>query len=196
MLNIDWSAEPDLEGLRVAFAMQKNDPVKAKSELEQLSERGSLMAMYHLGNMFSRGDLGQRDFRLAEYWYTRAETGGLVLGSYRTGILCKNAGRYTEAINHLEIGERSDFSPSINLLACLYFDGRGVERDIYKARTLWQRAIAMGHIYAKRNYSRKLITGKYGASNIIDGIKLYISMSKESWRLYTENSGNIDERLL
>jgi hypothetical protein len=174
-MSIDWDREPDLHALRRAVDGLSHNVRQAVSDLEELVERGSAMSMYYLGVVYQRGDKIERDYAKAGYWYRRLSDWGSVLGLYYLGRLHKREGRHREALLELGDARLKDFGPALNSLGSMYFHGEGVARDRMRAKELWARAVAQGHILAKRNLGRYSILGAFGPKNILPGFGLFFS---------------------
>ncbi|MDC0143385.1 hypothetical protein OAK45_02500 [Verrucomicrobia bacterium] len=73
---------------------------------------------------------------------------------YNLGLICQRIGKFKEAAAEYERATRSRHAMAQASLAYLYETGRGVERDVMKAKELYQLAAQQGHSVAQYNLGR------------------------------------------
>ena len=181
--SIDWSAEPDLEELRSLRRVVKTDPSDAVGRLHALADRGSLVSMYLLGACYGSGRGVGKDPVEAERWLRRAGQGGSIEGSYRLGGMLHRQGRHQEAFNEYERLAAVGFTPAMNRLGSMHFRGEGVVRDVGRAKALWEQASSLGHLYARRNLGRLLMSGRFGLRAVPRGAALVLSAAMNAARV-------------
>jgi TPR repeat protein len=189
MGSIDWTREPDMNALNHAFGLLSRDPEEALVELKALADRGSIGSMLYIAHTYRKlkGDLLQ-----SNEWFRRAMNAGSLIGSYELGRNYCTAKNYLEALDVLKVGEANDYAPSIHLLGVMYWKGFGVEKDIDKARKLFERAAELGHAYAKRNLGILLLKGHYGPRQVFRGLRLWMRSVKDVFLLAADPT---DDRL-
>lgn len=184
---VDWASEPDVTLLLRARAMLKTESSQALHDLEKLADHGSLMSMVYIAWAYSNGEGLHLDLEQAEAWYRRAVDGGSILASLYLGTLYGKQRKFDQEIEAYSIGVIKDFPPSIYRLGWLYFMGYGVDRDLTKARELWERASKLGHVRAKRYLGLSMMQGKYGILEIPRGAVMLISLVGEIWRIISRD---------
>lgn len=184
---IDWSNEPDLDGLRRAYGMIETDVAQAITELTVLAERGSIMSMVYLADIFAAGKRAQKDEAAAVSWYTRAYARGSYIAMYNLGAIYYNSKRYQEAKEIFEAEACMNDTPSMYHLANIYLLQQGSAGDIDKALDLLERAAALGHIYAKKRLALLFISGRFGFWNIFRGFRIYARLPLEGCRMALQN---------
>lgn len=194
---MQWQGEPDWDALDSAVAILKNRPNDVIREFERLAELGSLLSMFYLAGLSSRGELVPRDEAKALYWYKRAADGGLIKAEYYLGRHYIRKKRYDEGIALLVRASDVNYAPATNALAFLYFCGIGVAKNYEQARTYWERAISREHLLAKRDMAAAMITGAFGSNLIIKGIWLYLKAIVEILLLQNkDNEGPNSDRII
>ena len=170
-----YEAEPDLkEFIRLRDLVPEN-PAQALREIEGLADRGSAMSMLYIADALRTGSTYQQDLEKAEGWYRHVVHAGLPHGAHGLGLIHRMRNKYSEAMEEFEVGVQGSFAPSMNMLGLMYFNGEGVEKDILKAKKLWRRALDLGNLWSKQNLARACVSGKFGVSNILYGIFLFLS---------------------
>lgn len=190
-MSVDWDREPDIDLLRVAYDMRKTNPSQAQAGLQQLAERGSVMSMVYLAQMYESGIGVQIDSAMAENWYKLASDRGSVLATYQLGRLLLNKHDYSSAERLFLSGLEAGYAPAIHMLGLMYKRGQGVPKDMDQARHFFERAMDLGHIYAKRNLAIAMLKGNFGLRNIPKGLGLFISGIKDvPGALYKDRYGD------
>ena len=173
--NSEWENEPDLDQLRRCHGLLQSNSAEAMRDLEILSSRGSAMSMHYMAEAYRTGIGARMDVREAERWYERAVEAGLVRSSHRLGVLYRQNHEYRKAVEAFGIGVKNGFPPSMNILGQMFLQGQGVESDTRQARELWTRAAADGHLWAKRNLSFLMMSGRCGIFQVPVGIFIWLS---------------------
>lgn len=181
--SIDWSAEPDLEELRAVRRLPQSDAAVAVRRLQVLAERGSPVSMYLLGAHFGAGKGVVKSEAEAERWFRKAARAGSVEGSYRLAMTLYRQGRFDEAASEYEKLAAIDFTPAMNKLGKMYLQGRGVGRNLNKAKALWEAASARGHLRARRSLGGLLASGQCGLGKIPEGLGLIASAVANTLRV-------------
>jgi TPR repeat protein len=193
MDSINWTREPDRKALIHAFNLLSRDPEEALVELKALADRGSIASMLYIAHTYRKL---KRDLPQSNEWFRRAMNAGSPLGSYELARNYRNARNYAQALEILKVGDANDYAPSIHLLGVMYWKGVGVDKDIDKARKLFERASALGHVYAKRNLGTLLIKGHYGPRQAFRGLTLWAHAIKDAWVLSGDPTDDrVDDRL-
>lgn len=171
---IDWRGEPDVFALKRARARIEEDKAAAIHELRALSEKGSPMAMLYLGAIYLNNEhTNPKPEESAIYWYSMALDRGSIVASFYLGDAYKRANLYDQAIRALRVGADRKFVLSMWLLGWIYFEGKGVPRDIHAARKIWKEAMDLGHVRSRRHIAHMYINGNFGLKYIPLGIFLF-----------------------
>ena len=178
-MTMRWQGEPDRDALDSALSTMRAEPNVAIRELERLADLGSLMSMFYLAAIYGGNEFSRRDIDKSLYWQKRAADGGLVMSKYYVGLHYLRSKQYDEALKWLIGASNVNFAPACNALAGMHFRGIGVKKDIEQASKYWKRAIADGHIIAKRDMAIAMIFGAFGSGGIIRGIPQYFKAVRE-----------------
>jgi TPR repeat protein len=179
-VGVDWTKEPDMEALNHAFGLLSSDPEQGLVELKALADRGSIASMLYIAHTYRKlkGDLPQ-----STEWYRRAMNAGSLIGAHELGRNYFDAKNYLSALDAFKVGEGNDYAPSIHMLGLMYRNGFGVEKDIDKARNLFERAAALGHAHARGHLGVLLLTGRYGPRQFVRGLRLWLGLLRYAYRL-------------
>lgn len=188
-----WDNEPDLNELRQAHQLIDTALQEAMERLEGLAARGSAMSMMYIADAYRSGKGAKIDLVRAEEWYRRAAENGVILGTYELARMHLDAKRYVEAKETLAIGASKQHLPSINMLGTMYRDGLGVDRDLKRARDLFETAAAGGHVFAKRDLGAVLMRGKFGMCQTVRGLMLFMASIGDL--VIVGSSDSLSERL-
>ena len=115
------------------------------------------MSMVYLGYAYRVLNRGPSDILESKRWYDKAAEVGALRAQFGLGRWYLKKGYFTEAQQAFEIAAKGDFVPAIHYLGRIYFFGQGVPKDIAKATSLLERAVADGSIYARRILGRIFI---------------------------------------
>jgi TPR repeat protein len=194
MYSEDWLHEPKKDQVTQAFKLLRSRPRDALDVFEKLAKAGSPASMFYIGVIYQNGMGCPADISAAEKWFRRAADAGSVTAYYSLGDLYGRSKRWREAREAFAIAGAKEYGPALNRLGRIYAVGRGVEKDVRKARQYLERASAEGNLPGRIALARVLI-GHSG--NWIDkgrGTLLYLS----SWLLVLSTllfEGYASERL-
>lgn len=147
----DWTIEPDLQELYDAHAALEQDWEAAMARLVALAGRGSIASMNYLGWEYaSRADDNPENLAQAEMWFRQAVELGSLAAIHQLACLLEKAGRLADQVELLTSGAQRGYAPAIYKLGKLYYYGVGVEKDLARARILFEQAAAAGHVFAVR----------------------------------------------
>jgi hypothetical protein len=130
------------------FGLVKSDK-KAAKIWKRAVELGDLDAMILLGNAYNKGLGVKLDKKKAERLYRMAANRGDALAQNRLGALLHSEEKFEEAIRYFVLAADQGFIDGEHNLACFYYEGKGTEVDLGKARYWFERAAAKGHERAK-----------------------------------------------
>lgn len=156
-------------------AFQRNDYVTVRDLCLPLAATGSMQALILLGSIYEWGSAAvPRDYKEARRWYELAwKNGTLALAALKLGHFYYHGYGtdvdYNKAYFYYSKLENSKDPVGLLRLGLLYEMGRGVTKDVYKARTLFRRATRLGNIQARKNWG--MLELKYG--NPLLGILLW-----------------------
>jgi TPR repeat protein len=174
-----WDNEPDLAQLQLAHALLATDPAKALVELKALADRGSVMSMLYIAHAVRNGAGTQVDLPLAEEWYRRAASRGCLSASYEVGRVCLDMQDYPKAVEAFRNGAAKNYPPSLHFLGMMYLKGQGVQKDVSRARALFEQAVSRGNVFAKRSLGVLLMRGGFGLFAVARGVWLFASGLKD-----------------
>ena len=177
---IDWTKEPDQVELRRAYDLRATDSTQALVALKALADRGSMMSMMYIAEIYRNGKETSVDLDEAQKWLRRAIQNGSVPASYELGRMLFEFKNYPQSKEAFEIGETHNFAPSINMLGTMYLNGIGVEKNLTRARELLERASSLGHVFAKRNLAGLLVRGADGPHGFFRGVRLFLVAIKDT----------------
>ena len=139
-------------------------------QMERLAHQGSIMSILLVSDAMRTGWMYDQDLLGAEAWYRSAAESGSARGLYGLGLTYLLMGRFGEAIQNLEAAASRGFPSAYNALAGMHFRGDGVPTAPRRARDLWLKGAALGHLPAKRNLLQQRLRGRYGVRGRIKGI--------------------------
>lgn len=76
---------------------------------------------------------------------------------YEKGEAALKEGNYFDAVKWFQVAVESGDMYAMNDLALLYYQGKGIPQDLYKAEELYRMSIALGHDYAKFNFAQMIL---------------------------------------
>jgi TPR repeat protein len=174
--------EPDLAALQGAIALVPTDFPQARRRLEELAERGSIMARVHLTYaLVSRGDKDE-----AKEWYRAAYEKGSSIALFSLASLLYHGGDKSGAERLWADGASQNDGPSMFCLASLYLE-RSDESKLAEVRPLLERAHASGQMRATLRLGKLLAAGKYGIQEIPKGIVLILQSTLSAFRVAYRN---------
>ena len=136
---------------------------EAASLLSRAAELGDTGAMVELGEIYSSGDGIAQDETKALAWFRRAaesgNTSGMVAlgGVYLLGVNGDEPNE-VEAARWFQKAADHDDPAALFDLAGLYEEGRGVAKNLDKAKDLYQRSARLGNHEARKRLSRRVPT--------------------------------------
>lgn len=154
-----WIQKAADQGYIPAFAVvaehafQQGDYAKALKYAQQAAAEGDVRSMGLLGRMYYLGTGVDKDLDQARYWAQQAADRESDVGYTLLGQLYYDEGSYIFAKTYLDKGAKLGNNIARLVLADMYHEGKGVEKDAEKARALLQDAIADGSDDAKRMLS-------------------------------------------
>jgi hypothetical protein len=175
--DIEWDREPDLDELRTAYALLATNGSVARSKLETLADRGSILSMWYLADAYSSGRFFAKDLEKAKTWYIRAEANGWIPASYNLGREYYELNDYNSAFEAFSRGAAKNYVPAVYRLAMMYHDGLGTTKDINQCRNLLNIAVSKGHLFAKRDLAGLYIKGSLWVLKIPYGVWMLTSLA-------------------
>ena len=115
----------------------------------KLAESGNVHAQFKLATMYESGDGVDADIEQAKNWYTKAASAGSESASQRlTYLEVKKEGyqssKHNQWLESVKKGATSHNADSIYLLAQLYSQGSGVNKDLNKSLDLFDQVAILG----------------------------------------------------
>ncbi len=179
----------EYETVHAILARQKTDPEGVIAELQSLAENHSLRAMVALGWTYWKGVGTAVDLSQAEYWYGRACEESKGCGEvdkeavYKCGEFYLQNHRYDMACASLQRGAALGHVGCLRMLARMYINGLGIDKDPEKGREYLERAAINGNVFAKRDLARLLLSGAFGWKNRVKGWRMFLRAAKEGFRI-------------
>lgn len=152
------TSDPRWEEAKRYYREGKYD--RALKVFESLAEDDFVVAYYYVGNILEIGKGGVvQDLDGARSWYRQAidaleDEGGAqevvehaYLGIARLALKGHgDAGSITDVVQYLEKRCDTNNPYALSMLGALYFDGKGVQKDLAKAAQFYERAAAQGYV--------------------------------------------------
>ncbi len=198
MMN-DTIPEPDIELLTQAYdRLQKQDPT-AISDLESLSERGSILSNCYLGDLYDRGEIVKKDIDKARYWYKKYASPQHPLGFLMLGRLEYESNDKAAALQWFKKGSECGYLPCMFREGDLYCEDKHDEEQLAQGKLLLEMAAQKGHLFAKRDLATLYVKGVFGKRYVFYGVYLLICLLGNMAALFfSKDVKNIefDERVL
>lgn len=175
-MDVDWASEPDLEKLREAQALIGRNTARAIVELRALADRGSVMSIVYLADIFENGRGIDRNDLEAERLYKQAYALGSHIAMFNLGAHYFNRKNYKMADEVFSIGSSRGDSASTYHLARIYLLDRSVPDNVERARKLLEEAASAGHILAKKRLALLLMKERYGWRNKMKGLWMFLKV--------------------
>jgi TPR repeat protein len=165
----------------IAEMMEHGDFADAYALCLPLAEQGDTHAQLHVGWMLHTGQGVMKDLREAEKWYRLAVGSNSARAKFYMGTLFWNKRDFSRALEWFEKAGADGFSPALYHLARMYRHGIGVDANPTKARDYVDEAARLGHLYARRDVARAMLSGARGIVRIPHG---FVSLCRVVWRGY------------
>ena len=143
---------------------------------KKAAEQGNVFGQVAIGTLYLEGELVRKDYYKALVWYTKAIEQKDIdtqseedLSEYqRKGGYCNSRAEYTRnrKESQVAIAQRN--------LGDMYFEGKGVLQDYFKARELFEKA---SHIAISSNLAYMYLEGKGGPKDAQKAAKIYRSLA-------------------
>ena len=158
-----------------------------------IASAGSPKAMMALGNFYRKGEGVQRDLKQAEQWFLRAIALDFVPAVYCLGLTYLKLGYYRKATIQFNTAAHRGFLPAVYMLGEMYYRGQGIERNLDKAKELWELANKKQFVPAKIALAKLLMSGSYGVLVGFRGVWLHLEAV--IMRRHLQKKNRWDERL-
>lgn len=144
--------------------------------LKAAAQAGDGWASLYLGWMSQKGIAMPLDLAEAERFYSSALDKGVRDAAYYLGAMYMESGNYSVALRHLDDAAKSGGNASAAYWAYrLHEEGKGVAVDHSRATEYLLLASRLGHVYAKRDYAKQMLKGRFGYLRIPLGLVLLLS---------------------
>lgn len=126
---------------------------KAEKLLLTVAGKGSDIAMFNLGSLYEKGDLGKSDMVAALDWYLKAAEKNNYLATMKLGEIYLQGTStmkpdYPLALKWLQQSDALGLPQAAYMLGKMYVSGIGVEKNPVKAVELFEKAAAKGSVEA------------------------------------------------
>lgn len=128
---------------------QRSD-IEAAVWTEKAAQMGNTDAMCVMGDRFFYGVSVAKDMKKATMWYDRAARAGSARGVYSVGKLSILGHRYKQGTRLMEQAVRMGWQEGRVVLALMYLEGLGVQKNKKKGKTLLHSAAGAGVAEARR----------------------------------------------
>lgn len=146
--------EADLKEDDAWRAKQAGRYEEAARLYEPLAAQGNVRAVFNLGVMYERGNLGHRDEKKAISLWERAAHGGYAPAKYHLGRLFEDKGDFSSARKWYIEGAKQNHKPSMYIGGRMLMRGQGGEVESRAGYELLVRAADGGHAFAQRHLLR------------------------------------------
>jgi TPR repeat protein len=183
----DWRHEPDRDQLAQVVKMLGIHPAEALKVFGNLAKAGSAASMLYIGYIHRDGLGTAADVGEAERWFRMATDAGSISAHYSLGNLYGRLNRMREAREAFAIAGANEYGPALNQLGRMYAVGRGVEKDVRRARQYLERASTVGHLPGRIALARLLVLASDSWSDKARGFVLYLASDPLLfWTLFRE----------
>lgn len=171
-LQREWDADPLAVELWEALRELETSPQAAVETLRNLAERGSPLAMMHLGDVFVYGREGLPiDKEAGEYWLALSAKGGSIEGRFRLANFFVREKRGDVALTQWQKLAAVGYTPAIFYLGYCYYKGHlGLRTNHEKAFALWRRAMSDGHLHSAHWLASSYQSDGYGVLRKLTGL--------------------------
>jgi TPR repeat protein len=168
-------SEGDLNGFFDAVNTVRKNVLDGVAKFTKLSEAGSTLSMYMLGDIYfwSYKDLRQGD--LGMKWLKQASDRGSIEAAYQIGRAKKSMNDLDAAVSVFSNLSERGFSPAMFQLGMIYL----AQNSLSMCERFYTMGSNSGNFPARQNLSVLMSRGKFGASKIGVGIKIWASMIGE-----------------
>ncbi|WP_455206144.1 ankyrin repeat domain-containing protein, partial [Kaarinaea lacus] len=175
-------------------AYKNGDYAKAISIWRPLANQGNPEAQNLLGEMYRKGRGVKRDFKKAEFWYSKSANKGYaeaqynLASLYRTGKGIKKDSKKA-ALWFKKAAEQNHIKAQYNI-AVMYENGWGVDKNLEQAALWYKKSAAQGNKSAQKKLAR---LGSKGLSSVEKS-----SLSNDDKLIHAASDGRLDavQRLL
>jgi hypothetical protein len=108
-----WEREPEIDLVRAAQSLAKEDPEAGFRQTLVLAEQGSIWAMLCVAHDYHSGAGVAADLRQSEEWYRRAFEGGCQCAQLSYGQLLFSQGDFERAAEVFQVGVVEDWAPAM-----------------------------------------------------------------------------------
>lgn len=147
---------------------------EAFSKYRALAEKGFLDCQVFVGWMYLQGEGVPKNEDSAMEWYEKAAQSGSAEAQFRLAKLYAKRRNYSEAFRFYDQAAAQNYSPALFRLGWVYETGRGVDQNVQKAFSYYERSGALGNIFGLKNAALMLIKGHMGFIQRIRGLLLFL----------------------
>ena len=163
--------------------LEKEDYENALHYFTKAAELGSILAQYHVGDIYYYGRTGYQDDSEAEKWYLKAAENGNVDAQYCLGNLylgSKKPEKNSEAAKWFYKAAESGHVASQYNLGCMYHNGWGITRDYMEAIKWYKKAAQQGSGDAQYNLGQLYYWGEGVTRDYKTAIKWFLDASLQN----------------
>ena len=175
-----YERDPELDAVKNAEQLAKNDPQAALLQLCALAERGSVWSMLLAGWAYQSGNGVEADQAQAERWYRRALEGGCQQAQLRLGYIYTARGDLDRCEEVYQIGAGEHWAPAMYYLARTKQSQPKTPERLEEVRILLEQAAGQGDVGAQLELAHFLVRGRYGLHRIPAGIRLGLDAVKKA----------------
>lgn len=148
---------------------------EAFAAFQRLADRGDILALVAMGNMYLAGRGVQRDLSEAARLLGRAAELGNPAAKFALGRLCQAEGDHRAGATLLNEAASKGYFPALYSIGVACELGLGTEPDLPKAVSLYRRAADFGHVPARARLGRLGLSGYFGVAGRVAGIWLSVT---------------------
>lgn len=145
------------------------------------AEHGSVYVQRTLGELYEFGVFGAPNLQEAEKWYLEAANKSDAYAQYRLSEIYFNKKEIDKGIVYAESAIAQNLPAAINGLGLRYFKGEGVEKDLKKAKELFEKGYKLknGDSAFYLGIYHKSDTGQFNRDDSLKEAKGYLLKAKE-----------------
>lgn len=154
----------DLDEAQQGIAAEASgDYGRAALIYSELAAKGNAVAQYNLGQIYARGQYGQKNPQQAIQWYFRSAEQGYAEAQYELGLLYREGQQipqnFPKAWQQFKLAAEQGHAQAMVQLASLYMQGLGVLKDEELATRWYRKAAENGNFSAQRSLSTAYAMG-------------------------------------
>lgn len=161
----------------------------------QRAQQGSHVAQVQVGWMAQTGTGTSMNLQEAERWYRKGSEHPSGSAEFYLGTLFRAKQEPRSALEAFEASARKGYAPASYQLGRMYLFGDGVTPDESRAYQYFEEAAQRGHLFARRNLARRMMSGAVGLRHIPAGVRSMLGVLWTAWKIGSKEDNELTLRL-